>query len=365
MSSYSDISRTIVPDLFKTTESEPDQNGIITITEFGINEKNKIIKITRKVKRTIQMVKISKGVLERQKWKKFGDCEGFPEGPEKNITTRLTEMNIDLSLDKENKNDENDIEVPTVKCKNCGQPGHFSMKCPKRLDIDPFSKSSASTGKYIPVHRRTENLKPLEEEVVPGLKVFNISEELTERDLRDLFSRFGPIGKISVPKNYPEGWDYLAEKEKNYSSLKNRGFAFVNFKRKQDAELAMQKLEKHKFDNMILHIEWAKVEDKNETRKVVKEVVSDEEKTRINENKDKKMFSGSLYEDIDLRTYGYWGSNKLHQGGYCKFVCPEENTEEKKKEEERKENQRQMQKEKDAEKKKQNTIKGKTSFRYD
>jgi len=64
-----------------STKSSSDGSGIRTITEFYVNEKQQRVKVTRTVKMVKKLTKISKNVIERRKWKKFGDCEGLPSGP--------------------------------------------------------------------------------------------------------------------------------------------------------------------------------------------------------------------------------------------------------------------------------------------
>jgi translation initiation factor 3 subunit G len=74
--------------------------------------------------------------------------------------------------------------------------------------------------------------------------VTNLSEDAKESDLSDLFRTFGPISRI-----------YLA-KDKNTGLSK--GFAFINFVHREDAARAIEKLSGFGYDNLILHLEWAK-----------------------------------------------------------------------------------------------------------
>ena len=77
-----------------------------------------------------------------------------------------------------------------------------------------------------------------------SLRVTNISEETTEADLQVLFAPYGRIARI-----------YLA---KDRETMISRGFAFVSFVHRQDAERAMGALQGHGYDHLILKIEWAK-----------------------------------------------------------------------------------------------------------
>ena len=38
-----------------------------------------------------------------------------------------------------------------------------------------------------------------------------------------------------------------------------KGFAFVSYYSKQDAENALEKLDRHKFDQLVLKVEWSKL----------------------------------------------------------------------------------------------------------
>lgn len=75
-----------------------------------------------------------------------------------------------------------------------------------------------------------------------SLRVSNLSEDTTEGDLRDLFGNFGPIQRV-----------HIATRDNGES----RGFGFVNFMRKEDAERALRKLNGYGYANLILQVEWA------------------------------------------------------------------------------------------------------------
>jgi len=76
------------------------------------------------------------------------------------------------------------------------------------------------------------------------IRVTNLSEDVKEADLNDLFRPFGPISRI-----------YLAKDKVTFLS---KGFAFINFVRREDAANALQKLSGYGYDHLILHLEWAK-----------------------------------------------------------------------------------------------------------
>ena len=237
--------RTIIPSHLKPSETGPDENGIYTIVEYALNDRDQIIKITRQVKRTVQQVRVPRAVYERRKWTKFGDCQDVGHGPEKGITIPLGPMILNLDAVKKPEVLEGRVEMPTITCKNCGESGHFSVKCPRRKDIpDEYAELPVKGGKYVPPGMRQQG---------GTLKVSNISEDIDDRDIRYLFSNFGDIEKVTVPKNYPHDWN---NQRGNYKLLKNRGFAFVNFVRHADGEAARKVLHGSKYENMILTVEW-------------------------------------------------------------------------------------------------------------
>jgi len=268
-------------------ESKPDAQGIKTIVEYHRDENGKPVKITRKVKVTRKAVKENKHVLARRQWKKFGDCAGLPPGPEENITYVSVEK-IVLDLSGRKKEEEGELfdkikgtKESIVVCRFCGGTGHWTLKCPKRSEAQPklssaqaaetaaavtgsggnishaLSSAGAAGGKYVPPRLRAGGAATSGDR--PGaaggarfgdeytLRVTNLSEDTSEGDLRELFSPFGNVQRIFLAK----------DKTTNVS----RGFAFVNFLKRDDAQNAIDKLDGYGYDNLILHVEWAKPRD--------------------------------------------------------------------------------------------------------
>lgn len=78
------------------------------------------------------------------------------------------------------------------------------------------------------------------------LRVSNLSKAATEDDLRELFDRFGRIHRVSLPKA-----------EDKFGEKVPRGFAYIAFVRRDDAEAAMNALQGYGYDHLVIKIEWA------------------------------------------------------------------------------------------------------------
>ena len=76
-----------------------------------------------------------------------------------------------------------------------------------------------------------------------SVRVTNLSEDTREPDLLELFHTFGPVTRV-----------YVAVDQKTGLS---RGFGFVNFVNREDAERAINKLNGYGYDNLILRVELA------------------------------------------------------------------------------------------------------------
>lgn len=78
------------------------------------------------------------------------------------------------------------------------------------------------------------------------LRVSNLTKAVTEDDLRDLFERFGRIHRVSLPRVEKDG------------IKEPKGFAYIAYARHEDAEKALELLQGHRYDHLILKLEWAR-----------------------------------------------------------------------------------------------------------
>ncbi|XVF05445.1 hypothetical protein REPUB_Repub05bG0173000 [Reevesia pubescens] len=142
-------------------------------------------------------------------------------------------------------------------CRTCGKKGdHWTSRCPyKDLApptegfVDKPATAAAGSGKstYVPpgmragAERSRTDMRRRNDE--NSVRVTNLSEDTREPDLLELFRSFGAVSRVHVAFDQKTGM--------------SRGFGFVNFVSKEDAQKAINKLNGYGYDNLILRVEWA------------------------------------------------------------------------------------------------------------
>lgn len=266
--------------------ANPD--GTKTIISYRINpDTNKKVKVTQKVKEVKRQERVDHSVAERKKWAKYGAERSSPAGPNVNTTTVEPELQFKLGL-KPSKAEEEAAKAaakatePTpeakIACRICGGE-HFTSRCPYKDTLGPVDATATAGGtggteekpkeepaaadaggkggsSYVPPHLRAgarasdragagaggSNFGERDDSTT--LRVSNLSEDITEDELRGLFSRFGRIARCHLVRDRETG--------------RNRGFAFVCYDDRADADRAAQKLNGYGLDNLIMRVEFSK-----------------------------------------------------------------------------------------------------------
>jgi len=113
--------------------------------------------------------------------------------------------------------------------------------------------AAATGGKYVPPSMRGaagsrgagESMRGTgNRDDLPTLRVTNISEETQENDLRELFGVFGRVARVYVGRDRETG--------------AGKGFAFVSFEDKANAQKAIDKVHGRGYDNLILSVQWSR-----------------------------------------------------------------------------------------------------------
>ncbi|KAJ8769246.1 hypothetical protein K2173_001836 [Erythroxylum novogranatense] len=252
----------------------PDENGIKKVIEYKFNEEGSKVKITTTIRiRKLANARLSKRAVERRSWAKFGDAV------HEDVGSRLTmvsteEILIERPRAPGSKPEEAKVGGDSLAqlgkggavlmlCRTCGKKGdHWTSRCPYKdlappsesfVDKPPAAETSAAaslTGKtaYVPPGMRAgaergagADMRRRNDE--NSVRVTNLSEDTREPDLHELFRPFGPVSRVYVAMDQKTGM--------------SRGFGFVNFMNKEDAQKAINKLNGYGYDNLILKVEWA------------------------------------------------------------------------------------------------------------
>ncbi|XP_057758825.1 uncharacterized protein LOC130979403 [Arachis stenosperma] len=248
----------------------PDQNGIKKVIEYKFSEDGSKVKITTTTRtRKLANARLSKRAIERRSWPKFGDAI------HEDVGSRLTMVSTEEILLERPKPLGAKTEEPKATgdslgqkgavlmvCRTCGKKGdHWTSRCPYKdlappsegfVDKPPTSDAAAAVpgstkGAYVPpgmragAERTGSDMRRRNDE--NSVRVTNLSEDTREPDLLELFRPFGAVSRV-----------YVAIDQKTGMS---RGFGFVNFVNREDAQRAINKLNGYGYDNLILRVEWA------------------------------------------------------------------------------------------------------------
>jgi len=266
--------------------SEKIKGDIKTVTDYMFNEDGKKVKVVRTYK--IERKMVPKAIAERRAWPKFGMSRTDKPGPNPQTTVVAEEIWMNFFANKEEH--EKDTGEKTaldilkssnkgvVKCRICKED-HWTTQCPYKDTLGPLRESLTGPiegegekegagaaaapapaaggpgGKYVPPSRRGEAgsaLQRIQGDTMPdrrredtaAIRVSNLSENAQETDLQELFKPFGHIARIFLAKDKLTG--------------QCKGFAFVNYYKKEDAAKAIATLNGFGYDHLILSVEWAK-----------------------------------------------------------------------------------------------------------
>lgn len=245
-----------------------DANGLVERTKYMVNAKGQKVQVVTKIKVSEIKVRTPRRVELRKNLPRFGDAKVGEENvtlpskdfiqmehPEdqlvedvddpgmkstlasfiqRNIETKATrELEGEyLDADYDRSNSRNDVDNEP-KSDRYVPPGKLGLGSSGRTSLDRLAEASKSNETTI--------------------RVSNLTKNVTEADLHDLFDKFGSVARVTLPKTKPEGKELP----------QTRGFAYIEYRRRDDAEKAMAKLQGHGYDHLILKLEWAQPSQKD------------------------------------------------------------------------------------------------------
>ncbi|KAK1320420.1 Polyadenylate-binding protein 2 [Acorus calamus] len=193
----------------------PDENGVKRTIEYKFDGDGNKVRVTTTTRvRKLARARLSRRAVERRSWPKFGDAAREDAG------SRLTMVSTEEIL----------IEKPRAPGRqHAPNRDHRGPGCSWQEHVrSPRHESWRGERTGTEMRRRNEN----------SVRVTNLSEDTREPDLLELFRTFGAVSRV-----------YVAVDQKTGMS---RGFGFVNFVNKDDAERAINKLNGYGYDNLIL-----------------------------------------------------------------------------------------------------------------
>ncbi|CAM0943569.1 unnamed protein product [Alopecurus aequalis] len=254
----------------------PDENGIKKTIEYRFDDDGNKVKVTTTTRvRKLARARLSKAAVERRNWAKFGDAASGDDAGARLTVVSTEEILLERPRAPGSKADEPSASgdplamaskggAVLMLCRTCGKKGdHWTSKCPYK-DLAPASDSvdrpptsegppalgagGAAKGSYVPPRLRAGAVQDAGHDMrrrndENSVRVTNLSEDTREPDVLELFRTFGPVSRV-----------YVAVDQKTGMS---RGFGFVNFVHREDAEKAISKLNGYGYDNLILHVEMA------------------------------------------------------------------------------------------------------------
>jgi translation initiation factor 3 subunit G len=240
-------------------EEVEDSNDIKEVVEYKIKEGKKY-KITKKVKTVKKAVKTPKGVDERKRWKKFGLAQGSQMNEDVQITCERGEEVFfertgaavvpTIQSDEVQMLDKikTQLNAPTGEVKSSGAyrpPGTRTESEPTRPSTPTLG---GGEGKYVPPSERNRlkegGSSHADRDQAATVRVSNLSDMITDSDLRNVFGKIGPIER-----------SYLAM---DRNTRQSKGFAFITYDSRDDAQKAIEKLNGFRWDYLVISVEWAK-----------------------------------------------------------------------------------------------------------
>ncbi|CAG9479862.1 eukaryotic translation initiation factor 3 subunit G, putative [Plasmodium vivax] len=215
------------------------ENGIKVVTKYSENLKKQTVKVTKKIKEVVIKKKLNKEINNRLNLKNFNidTCSSVIVEPTDVVNIEVPKNNL-LDFLKGTEYDYLFTEQADKTAKDLKN----RFKIFKDEDVEEVKPEDPNklAAKRDMLFYRSHDTQNKECTV----RVTNLSEDVNESELSNLFGRVGQISRM-----------FLAKHKETQNS---KGFAFITYSNREEAKRAIEKLNRHGFENLLLSVEWAK-----------------------------------------------------------------------------------------------------------
>jgi len=258
-------------------ETPVDEHGIKTVIEYKERD-GKTYKVSKRVKQTTVTKWSNADMAARKTMEKFGKAKTNDAATEAaHVTKMVEEVTIEVARKAAQQSatgdaDDKFLEEALKACETLFKekkvwtdinkekqdakddvPAAAGAAAPAAAAAASGPAAAGGPSKYVPPSIRAAQAggkgdgkggKGMDSGVEASLRVTNLSDDIKEGDLQDLFSPFGRLQRV-----------YLA---KDMTTFLSKGFAFITYYNRGDAQKAIDKLNGHGYDNLIMQVMWAK-----------------------------------------------------------------------------------------------------------
>ena len=233
------------------------QDGIRITTRYRRDEETgkRVVKITTKTFPLDISIRSSREIKRRRGLRKFGDMRDPVTGGSKPIRDYTMVSRDEVRIEPpehQQKKPPSFEELWNLQALSttAATTGKWTSRRQRGLVSSP--EVSTKTSAYVPPARRAGasslrsglSMESEWDHQPPRIHISNLSEEATEDDLQELCQYFGRVTRSQVVRDRDTG--------------QSRGFAFVTFSKREDAERAVERLNGHGYQYLILEVAMAK-----------------------------------------------------------------------------------------------------------
>jgi len=244
----------------------PQADGSILITAIVMEDGKKVSRTTR-VRRDVVTDRFYPSVKERsEQWVPFGRAKREPDAAVTDIgdpvplvlsATGSASSTAVLAAEKMTQKALMDLqkdlqkEMQRAAVRDKMEEVQQASAAAAKLESEASSQAPSGPQKFQARSSGEGNSMSGPKQEVCALRISNLSEETNEEALRMLCAKVGRVQKVYIP------WETVTLSG-GRQEKRGKGFAFVTFSTKREAEEAIKKLDRLAFRNTILSVDWGK-----------------------------------------------------------------------------------------------------------